>query len=324
MFKVIFWVISLFIFVINTPISAQTFPNKAIKLVIPFPPGGATDVVGRIIGKRISEELGQPVIIDNKPGAGGGVGTQFVSRSDPDGYTLVFTVAGPITAVPHINKDIGYKMTDLVPVGIVFRSPFLIVVSSSSPYKQLNDLIQQGKQDKSKVPAYGSSGVGALSHLYGEMMNVVAGTTFVHVPYKGTPGTLQALLAGDVHWGIVSINDSKGNLEAGKLRPLTVMSPNRTPLYPNVPSIAELGYKGIDLDGWFGLFGPAKLPEPTLQLLNRTLKKIINEPSFIARMTDLGGEIPTDANTPVVVAKTIEKQSQEVERILKSVVIRAE
>ena len=324
MFKGIFLVIGLFILGISAPISAQTFPNKPIKIVIPFPPGGATDVVGRIIGKRMSEELGQPVIIDNKPGAGGGVGTQFVSRSDPDGYTLVFTVSGPITAVPHINKDIGYKMTDLVPVGIVFRSPFLIVVSSTSPYKQLSELIQQGKQDKSKVPAYGSSGVGALSHLYGEVINVVAGTSFVHVPFKGTPGTLQALLAGDIQWGIVSINDSKGNLEAGKLRPLAVMSPNRTPLYPNVPSIAELGYKGIELDGWFGLFGPAKIPEPTLQLLNRTLKKIINEPSFIARMTDLGGEIPTDANTPSVVAKTIEKQSMDIERIVRSVGVKAE
>jgi tripartite-type tricarboxylate transporter receptor subunit TctC len=324
MFKGIFWVIGLFILGISAPISAQTFPIKPIKIVIPFPPGGATDVVGRIIGKRMSEELGQPVIIDNKPGAGGGVGTQFVSRSDPDGYTLVFTVSGPITAVPHINKDIGYKMTDLVPVGIVFRSPFLIVVSSTSPYKQLSELIQQGKQDKSKVPAYGSSGVGALSHLYGEVINLVAGTSFVHVPFKGTPGTLQALLAGDIHWGIVSINDSKGNLEAGKLRPLAVMSPNRTPLYPNVPSIAELGYKGIELDGWFGLFGPAKIPEPTLQLLNRTLKKIINEPSFIARMTDLGAEIPTDANTPSVVAKTIEKQSIDIERIVRSVGVKAE
>jgi tripartite-type tricarboxylate transporter receptor subunit TctC len=324
MFKGIFWVIGLFILGISAPISAQTFPIKPIKIVIPFPPGGATDVVGRIIGKRMSEELGQPVIIDNKPGAGGGVGTQFVSRSDPDGYTLVFTVSGPITAVPHINKDIGYKMTDLVPVGIVFRSPFLIVVSSTSPYKQLSELIQQGKQDKSKVPAYGSSGVGALSHLYGEVINLVAGTSFVHVPFKGTPGTLQALLAGDIHWGIVSINDSKGNLEAGKLRPLAVMSPNRTPLYPNVPSIAELGYKGIELDGWFGLFGPAKIPEPTLQLLNRTLKKIINEPSFISRMTDLGAEIPTDANTPSVVAKTIEKQSIDIERIVRSVGVKAE
>ena len=324
MFKGIFWVIGLFILGISAPISAQTFPIKPIKIVIPFPPGGATDVVGRIIGKRMSEELGQTVIIDNKPGAGGGVGTQFVSRSDPDGYTLVFTVSGPITAVPHINKDIGYKMTDLVPVGIVFRSPFLIVVSSTSPYKQLSELIQQGKQDKSKVPAYGSSGVGALSHLYGEVINLVAGTSFVHVPFKGTPGTLQALLAGDIHWGIVSINDSKGNLEAGKLRPLAVMSPNRTPLYPNVPSIAELGYKGIELDGWFGLFGPAKIPEPTLQLLNRTLKKIINEPSFISRMTDLGAEIPTDANTPSVVAKTIEKQSIDIERIVRSVGVKAE
>lgn len=324
MYKIIFWVIGLFILGVSAPISAQTFPIKPIKIVIPFPPGGATDVVGRIIGKRMSEELGQTVIIDNKPGAGGGVGTQFVSRSDPDGYTLVFTVSGPITAVPHINKDIGYKMTDLVPVGIVFRSPFLIVVSSTSPYKQLSELIQQGKQDKSKAPAYGSSGIGALSHLYGEVINLAAGTSFVHVPFKGTPGTLHALLAGDIQWGIVSINDSKGNLEAGKLRPLAVMSPNRTPLYPNVPSIAELGYKGIELDGWFGLFGPAKIPEPTLQLLNRTLKKIINEPSFIARMTDLGAEIPTDANTPGVVAKTIERQSIEIEGIVRSVGVKAE
>ena len=303
---------------------AQTFPSKPIRVVIPFPPGGATDVVGRILGKRLSEELGQQVIIDNRAGAGGGLGTQAVAKSDPDGHTLVFTVAGPITTVPHINKDIGYKMTDLAPVAIVFRSPFLLVVAANSPFKTLNDLLEKGVPAKGPVAAYGSSGVGALSHLGAEMINAAAGTQFIHVPFKGTPGTLQALLSGDIQWALATGNDAKGNLEAGKLRPLAVMSARRTPLFPQVPSVTELGLKDLDLDTWFGLFAPAKIPPATLDLLAKTVRKILAEPAFAARMQDLGGAVPTDANTPTSIAAHLERESADFLKIVRAVKVKVD
>ncbi|NUZ06096.1 Bug family tripartite tricarboxylate transporter substrate binding protein [Piscinibacter koreensis] len=302
---------------------AQSFPTKQVRLVIAFPPGGATDVVGRILARRLSDEFGQQVIVDNRAGAGGGLGTQSVARSEPDGHTLVFTVAGPITAVPHVNKDVGYRMSDLAPIAIVFRSPLLLVVPSTSPIRTLPDLLVRGKPANGQPAAYGSSGVGALSHLGSEMLNVAAGTSFVHVPYKGTPGTLQALLAGDIQWALATGNDSKGNLEAGKLRPLAVMSEKRSALFPSVPSMAELGLEGLDLDTWFGLFAPARTPQPTLDLLHRTVKKILGEPEFAARMRELGGETPTDANTPAAITAGLQKESAELQRIVKVLDIKA-
>ncbi len=301
---------------------AQAFPSKQVRLVIPFPPGGSTDIVGRILAKRLSEEFGQQVLVDNRAGAGGGLGTLFVARAEPDGHTLVFTVAGPITVVPHVNKDIGYKLTDLAPVAIVFRSPMLLVVSATSPLKALPDLLARGKAANGPVAAYGSSGVGALSHLGSEMLNLAAGTSFVHVPYKGTPGTLQALLAGDIQWALATSNDAKGNLDAGKLRPLAVMSEKRTQLFPGVPAMAELGLKGMDLDVWFGVFAPAKTPPAVIDRLSRVIKKIMAEPEFGARMRELGGETPTDANTPASISASLVKESAEFQKIVKALDIK--
>lgn len=303
---------------------AQPVPGKTIRLVIPFPPGGATDVVGRMLARRMAEETGQQVLVDNRPGAGGGLGTAFVAKSEPDGHTLVLVPGGPITVVPHVNKDIGYRMTDLVPVAMVFRSPFLLVVSANSPYKSMAELLERGKPAAGAPPAYGSSGVGALSHLGSEMLNAAAGTAFVHVPYKGTPGTLQALLAGDIQWALATGNDAKGNLEGGRLRPLAVMSAKRTALFPQVPAMAELGLKGLDLDVWFGLFAPARLPAPTLDALNRLVRKILAEPEFGARMRELGGEVPTEANTPAAIATALERESAEFQKVVRQVGVKAE
>jgi tripartite-type tricarboxylate transporter receptor subunit TctC len=306
------------------PAAAQAFPSKQIKIVIPFPPGGSTDVVGRLLGRRMGEEFGQPVIVENRAGAGGGVGTQAVAKSEPDGHTLVFIPAGPITVAPHVNKDLGYRMADLVPVAIAFRTPFLLVVPVNSPHKSLADLLETGKPAKGAPAAYGSSGNGALSHLGSEMLNAAAGTAFVHVPYKGTPGTLQALLAGDVQWALVTGNDGKAMIDGGKLRALTVMSQKRQPLFPQVPGLAETGIRSIDLDVWFGLFAPARLPPATLELMSRTVRKILAEPEFNQRLREMGGEVPSDANTPVSIAAALERESVEFGKIVKAIGVKAD
>lgn len=301
-----------------------SFPSKPIRLVIPFPPGGSTDIVGRILAKRMGEEYGQQVIVENRAGAGGGLGTLQVVRADPDGHTLVMVPAGPITVIPHVNKDIGYRMSDLVPVAMVFRSPFLLVVSQASPHKALGDLLERGKPGQGAPAAYGSSGVGALSHLGSEMLNAAAGTAFLHVPYKGTPGTLQALMAGDIQWALVTGNDGKGPVEGGKLRALAVMSQKRSALFPQVPAMGELGLKNLDLEVWFGLFAPARIPPATLEQLNRTVRKILAEPEFGTRMREFGGEVPLEPNTPVAVQAYLDRESAAFGAVVRQVGIKGE
>lgn len=303
---------------------AQAYPSKPIRLVIPFPPGGSTDIVGRILARRMSEEYGQQVIVENRAGAGGGLGTAQVARSEPDGHTLVMVPAGPITVIPHVNKDIGYRMSDLVPVAMVFRSPFLLVVSAQSPHTTLQQLLERGKPAQGAPAAYGSSGVGALSHLGSEMLNAAAGTAFLHVPYKGTPGTLQALLAGDIQWALVTGNDGKGPVEGGKLRALAVMSQKRSALFPQVPAMGELGLKNLDLDVWFGLFAPARIPAATLDQLNRTVRRILAEPDFGARLREFGGEVPPEPNTPVAVQAHLDRESAAFGAIVRQVGVKAD
>jgi len=304
--------------------AAQAWPTKPIRLVIPFPPGGSTDIVGRILAQRIAELHGQQVIVENKPGAGGALGTASVVRADADGHTLLMVPAGPVTVAPHINKDVGYRMDDLVPVGMVFRSPFLLVVAANAPHKTLAELLARGKPGAGAPPAYGSSGVGALSHLASEMVNAAAGTAFIHVPYKGTPGTLQALMAGDVQWALVTGNDGKGPLEGGKLRPLAVMSAQRSALFPQVPAMAEAGLPGLDLEVWFGLFAPARIPPATLDQLSRTLRRILAEPEFVRRMHEFGGDVPAAPNTPDGVAASLKQESAAFGAVVRKVGVKAE
>jgi tripartite-type tricarboxylate transporter receptor subunit TctC len=322
------WIATALVTAALTPFAwAQGQPGaaKVTRMVVPFPPGGATDVVARLLAKRMSEELGQQVIVDNRPGAGGGLGTGVVAKSEPDGNTLVFTVAGPIVAVPHVNKNIGYRMQDLAAVAMVFRSPFLLAVAADSPYRSLAELVAAGKAGPGRKPAaYGSSGIGALSHLGSEMFNLAAGTSFVHVPYKGTPGTLQALLSGDIAWALVSVNDVRPQIEGGKARPLAVLSQKRTPMYPNVPAMAETGMGKLDLDLWFGLFAPAKIAPATLDRLAQTVRKIIAEPEFVGRLRDLGGSTPTDANTPASIMVNLERESAEFQKIVQTLGIKGE
>lgn len=287
---------------------AQAFPTQTMKLIVPFPAGGGTDSLGRLLGQRLAEELGQPLVVENRAGAGGALGTRQVAKATPDGHTLLLVPSGPITVIPHASKDIGYRLADLMPVAIVFRSPFLVVVPATSPYQRLGDLLQHGR-GAGPAAAYGSAGSGAASHLGSEMLNAAAGTAFMHVPYKGTPAALLALYAGDVQWVLAGATDVKGQLDGGRLRALAVMSQKRSPLFPQVPSMAEAGLPGLESDIWFGLFVPAKTPPSTVDLLNRTVRKILAEPAFAARTRDLAGEPPTEGNLPAAISTYLEKES---------------
>lgn len=301
--------IALSLLFIAPSVTAQTYPDRPIRLVIPFPPGGATDLLGRLIGNRASELLGQPIVVENRSGAGGGIGARAVAQSKPDGYTLLFTVPGPITIIPNVNKSIGYRTSDLAPILITFRSPFMVTVPSSAPHKSLDDLVAAGRSAGGKPLAFGSSGVGAQSHLVAEMLNVATGTSFMHVPYKGSVGTIQALLTGDVQWVLLSAADGRAYLDSGQLRPLSVTTQQRSRVVPDVPSLREAGIREIDLDLWFGYFLPVGVPDVIVKRLNAVFKQVLDEPAMTARLRELGGEVPKDENNPDLIRPMLEREA---------------
>jgi len=304
-------------------VQAEGFPSKPIRLVVPFAPGGGTDSVARLLSKRITERTGQPVVVETRVGAGGAIGAALVAKAPADGYTLLLTVTGPITIIPNVNPNVGYKTSDLAPVAIAYRSPFMVMVGTDSPYQSLGQLLADGRS-KQPDPSYGSSGIGALSHLVSELINQQAGTHFNHVPYKGSQDTLYAMVRGDVQWGLQSAADARSFLAAGKLRPLAVLSKKRSTRLPDVPTLEESGIHGVDLDLWFGLFAPAATPAATVHSLNTLVNEILAEPEIAKRLQELGGQAPTDANTPEIVKKTIDREVQSFGAVARAINLKLE
>jgi len=258
---------------------AQDFPSRPIKIVVTYPPGGGTDLTARLVGKRLSERLGQPVIIENKAGAGGGIGTAAVAKAAPDGYTLVMGNSGPIAINPAMYTNIGYDSAkDFAPVALLTVMPIAICVRNESPLKTVADVIALGRSGK--AVNFASSGSGSLTHLAGELFNMQAKTKFVHVPYKGSATVKTAILGGDVDVGLLSSPDIIPLAEAGKLRALVSYSPTRSPLMPDVPTMAESGVAGVALDIWYGLLAPAGTPRPIVERLNREVNAILGEPAI--------------------------------------------
>jgi tripartite-type tricarboxylate transporter receptor subunit TctC len=302
---------------------AQGYPSKPIRIVAPYPPGGAADITSRIVGKRLAEELGQPVLVENKPGAGGGVGTQFVARSAPDGYTLLLSNPGPASVNPVLFKDVGYHPeNDFQPIGVVITAPLFVVVPASSPIRNMKDLVELGKSKKDANLNFGSSGIGALSHLGGELLNIAAGTQFQHVPYKGAAPLGLALLSGEVQWSFLPGPDAFPQIRAGKLRPLAVAGATRTPLSPDTPTLIESGMPGFGVTLWYGLLAPAKTPRPVVDVLHRTLTKIMAEPEMKAKFLELSAE--PNVSTPEGLAAIIKAELAQYTRAVKASGAKAE
>src|ERR1700710_285991 len=255
-----------------TSAQAQTYPNRAITLVIPFAPGGSTSVVGRGVADKMSELLGEKVVVDNRPGAGGTVGTKAVAKSEPDGYTLLLGYTGPLAIGPSLYKNAGYDpRKDFAPIGLIGNAPNSLVVNPSFPAKTIADLIAYAKANPGTVN-FGSAGAGTASHITGEYFAAVAGIKLVHIPYKGTGPALTDLLGGHIPMAFAPIPASHANVSAGLLRALAVTSTTRSGLLPDVPTIAESGLPGFDASLYYGLVAPAGTPRPVIDKLNRELR----------------------------------------------------
>ena len=274
---------------------AQPFPAKPIRLVVPFPPGGPTDILGRAIGAKLAESLGQPVIIDNRGGAGGGIGADNVAKSPPDGYSLLLGTTGTHTINPNLYSKLPYDpIRDFVPISLVVKYLNILVVNPNVPARNVAELIALAKQKPGEI-TFGSAGNGSSNHLTGEMLATLTGVKMQHVPYKGSGPALADVIAGQISFMFDQYSTVGPNIKAGKLRAIGIATRQRHPLLPDVPTIAET-IPGFEVSPWYGLFAPAGTPRDVVNRLNAELTKVMKLPDIHERMTTLGWDPVT--NTP--------------------------
>jgi len=251
---------------------AQTFPSRTITLVIPFAPGGSNSIVGRVIADMMSQLLGESIVVDNRPGAGGTVGTRAVARSEPDGYTILLSFTGTLAIAPSLYRNAGYDpRKDFAPIGLIGHAPNSLVVHPSFPARTIAELVAYARANPGKVN-FGSAGAGTVSHITGEYFAHSAGIKLVHIPYKGTGPALTDLLGGHIPMAFAPIPASHANVSAGMLRALAVTSTTRSSLLPDVPTISESGLPGFDASLYYGLVAPAGTPRPVIDKLNGALQ----------------------------------------------------
>ncbi len=301
---------------------AQPFPTKPIRIVVGFAPGGNTDVVARLVAVRMQELLGQPVVVENKPGAGGVVATDFIAKAPPDGYTLLMSSLGPHTVSPFLLKTVTFDpVTDLAPVSNVSVNALMLLVSPSVPVKTVPEFIAYAKANPGKLN-YGSSGVGSTTHLSGEVLSSMAGIKLVHIAYKGGPPALAALLAGDTQFMFSNLSDALPQSRSGKLRALAVTTASRVKQVPDMPTIAESGLPGFDVAPWNGVVAPGKTPPEIVNKLSDTIQRIVREQSFRDKMFEIGSEPIGD--TPEHFRATVASDIQRWSRIVREAGIKAE
>src|SRR5471030_250094 len=301
---------------------AQPFPTKPIKILVGFAPGGNTDVVTRIVAARMQDLLGQPVIVDNKPGAGGVVATEILAKTTPDGYTLLMSSLGPHTVSPFLQKSVTYDpVNDLAPVSNVSVNALMLLVSPSIPARSVPELIAYAKANPGKLN-YGSSGVGSTTHLSGEVLASMAGIKLVHVAYKGGPPALAALLAGDVQFMFSNLSDALPQSKGGKLRALAVTTAKRVVQAPDIPTVAESGLPGFDVAPWNGLIAPGRTPPKVIARLSETVQRIVREQAFRDKMYEIGSDPIGD--TPEQFRATILHDIQRWSKIVKDAGIKAD
>jgi tripartite-type tricarboxylate transporter receptor subunit TctC len=275
---------------------AQAWPSKPVTLVVPFPPGGSTDSIARAIGPKLQEKFGQTFVVENKAGATGTIGAAQVKRSAADGYTFLVTSLGPLVIAPHLIKAVPYDVAkdfDLLTVAV--QAPNVLVVPASSAHKSVADVIAYQKANPERM-SFASSGNGSSDHLTAELFWAQTGTTGTHVPYKGGAPAISDLLGGQVEASFQNVNAVLQHIAAGKLRALAVTGDKRSPVLPNVPTLAEAGVKGVDVYSWQAIVGPKGLPADVRTKMHEGIVAALNDPKIKQQFTALGFE--TVANTP--------------------------
>ena len=301
---------------------ADGYPVKPVQLVVPFPPGGAMDAIARTLGEKAGRTLGQPFVIENRPGAGGNIGADFVAKQPGDGYTLMITSIGMATNKPLYRKLSYDPIKDFAPVGVLAVVPNILVTNTTQPnVKSVADVVAAAKASPGKL-TYASAGNGTSIHLAGEVFNSLAGVDILHIPYKGSGPAVSDLLGGQVNYMFDSITSARPHIQSGKLRALAVTTAKRSSSMPDVPTMEEAGMPGFRTSTWYGLWAPKNTPQDVVQKLWTESRRVLAEPQIAAQYRRLGAE-PV-GSTPAEFARYIQAEARKWEEIVKASGARAD
>jgi tripartite-type tricarboxylate transporter receptor subunit TctC len=288
-------------------VGAETFPSRPIRLVVPFAPGGGTDIIARLLGQGLTEAWGQTVVVDNRTGAGGVIGVSLVAKALPDGYTMLLASNGPLTYLPALRSKLPYDAErDLAPISLVAGQPFVVTASAALPVHSLKDLVALAKRQPGKI-AYASGGPGGASHLGTELLKMLAGVSLLHVPYKGTGPGMAAVLSGEVQLLLVGISTALPHVKSGKAKALAVTGSKRSAALPEVPTVHEAGVSGYEFDVWYGVLFTAGTPRAIVHKTSDAIAALAKLPAMRERFT-AGGMEPL-ANTPEEFAALIKREA---------------
>ena len=280
---------------LGTPAAAQgggAYPSRTIRLVVPFTPAGTTDIAARILAERLTQRLGQQVVVENRPGAGGNVGSDAVAKADPDGHTLLMcTISSGAINYSLYGPKMPYKPEDLAGAGLMLKVPNAIFVANDLPVRTLRELVDHAKARPGQLNI-GSSGVGTSLHMTGELLKNAAGVDMLHVPFRGAGPMLQEAISGRIQVAVDNLPSVIGHLRDGRLRPLAVTTATRTPALPDVPTTAEAGFPQVEATAWFGVQAPARTPRPIVERLGAEIDAVTKEPETRAKIAELGGMPP--------------------------------
>jgi tripartite-type tricarboxylate transporter receptor subunit TctC len=295
---------------------AQSYPSRPVKFVVPYPPGGAADILARLIGQRLSEKLGQPVVIENKPGAGTAIGTDAVAKSAPDGTTILMGTVSSHALAPAMNANVGYDpVKDFAPISLVASLPFVLVVHPEVPAKSVGELVALAKREPGKLNC-SSAGNGTSNHLACELFKSMTGTNIVHVPYRGSAPALADVIAGQITMMFDLTLTSLPQIQSGTVRGLAITTPKRSQLAPNLPTVAESGVPGYGVDAWFGVFAPAKTPDAIVNRLNSDIVAIMKLPEMSEKLAAQGAEPLT--STPAAFAAYVAEEAAKWGKVIKA------
>lgn len=300
----------------------EPYPSQTIRLIVPFAPGGATDIVARLIGQNIAAQLGKPVVVDNRPGAGGNIGAQAVAKAAPDGYTLLMGTLGTQVTNQFLFESMPYKaQRDFAPISLVANSPNVLLVHPSLKVRTVQDLIELAKREPGKLQ-YASTSMGSSPHLSGELFGMLTSTQMMHVPYKGGAPAMNDLLGGQVTVMYDNLPSAAAQIQAGKVRALAVTSSTRSPLFPDIPTMAEAGVPGYEVNAWFGLLAPAHTHAAVVNTLQRAVTQALHRPEVQAQITRLGAT--PGGNTPAEFAKVIDADTTKWKQVIQKAGVRME
>ncbi len=294
--------------------AAQTYPSKQIRFILPFPPGGPTDILGRVVGQKLTEQMGQPVVQDNRPGAGGNIGIELLAKSPPDGYTMLLT-SPSIAISPSLYKKLNYDpQKDVTPVSLVAQIPNILLVHPTVPAKTLKEFIQIARNSPGKLN-FGSGGAGTTNHLASEILKGLAGLKITHVPYKGSNQAMMGLLGGEVDMVVIAVPPAIAQIQAGKVRALAVLSDKRVPALPQIPTSKEAGVANFEVPVWYGMLMPPGTPREIVLRMNSELQKALGNADVKDKLAQAGVQPWT--STPEEFAKYIRSETVRYAKVIK-------